>query len=370
MTTEPAVSKIVRPLILVVDDEAINCLMLAELLKQEYEVAVAASGKEALDRLCGYPPVDLVLLDVGMPGMDGYQVCRSIQSNPRSRHIPVIFVTGLSEEGDEARGLEEGAVDYIAKPYSPKIILARVHTHLTLRATQNALRDQNDHLEQIIARRTADLERTLDTTVLCLASLAETRDNETRAHLLRTQHYVRVLTEQLFDHPRFREQLSSDYVERLCKVIPLHDIGKLGVPDRILLKPGSLTPEEWQVMREHAAIGRDALLKGQLPELVNSFFALAAELAYSHHEKWNGTGYPQGLAGDAIPLSGRLMALADVYDALISRRCYKEPVSHEDAVAIIASGSGTHFDPDIVAAFLQLKDTFRRIVLKYIDEAV
>jgi len=259
-------------------------------------------------------------------------------------------------------------VDYITKPISPAILLARIHTQLQLKASADFLRDKNEFLESQVERRTREVSAIQDVTILALASLAETRDSDTGNHILRTQQYVRALAQHLRDHPRFSQFLTDYNMLMLFKSAPLHDIGKVGIPDRILLKPGRLTPEEFEIMKTHTTLGRDAIDHAERALGTNvEFLRLAKEIAYSHQEKWDGSGYPQGLAGDAIPVSARLMAVADVYDALISRRVYKEPMPHAQAVDIIRAGSGSHFDPDMVQAFLVIQDTFRDIAQRLSD---
>jgi putative two-component system response regulator len=259
-------------------------------------------------------------------------------------------------------------VDYITKPISPPTVLARVRTQLQNKAHADFLRDQNAWLEAEVGRRTREITAIQDVTILAMASLAETRDSDTGNHIRRTQLYVRALAEKLKSHPRFGYYLSDAMVEVLYKSAPLHDIGKVGVPDRILLKPGKLTAEEFEVMKTHTTLGRDAIEQAerQLGTPVE-FLKLAKEIALSHQEKWDGSGYPEGLAGEDIPISARLMAIADVYDALISRRVYKDGLSHERAVQIIRDGRGVHFDPDMVDAFLELADDFRAIATRFGD---
>ena len=357
-----------RRTVLVVDDTADNLTLLSDLLKDAYRVKVANSGEKALRIIASGNPPDIVLLDIMMPGMDGYEVLRRLKGLPGTADVPVIFLTALSEEDDERIGLELGAVDYITKPVSAPIMLARVRTHLQMKAARDFLKDKNEFLEDEVARRMRELAAVQDVTIMCMASLAETRDNETGNHIRRTQHYVRVLAQHLSPHPRFAAALSSDEIPLLFKSAPLHDIGKVGIADRILLKPGKLTPEEFEDMKRHPALGRDAIMAAerQLDTPV-SFLRHAREIAYCHHEKWDGTGYPQGLSGDAIPVSARLMALADVFDALISRRVYKPPFDMEKSVGIIREGRGTHFDPDVVDAFLANLPTFRGIADRYAD---
>jgi putative two-component system response regulator len=315
----------------------------------------------------GSPP-DLILLDIMMPEMDGFEVMQRLKAMPAHRDIPVIFLTAKSTVEDEMRGLVVGAVDYITKPISPPIVLARVRNHLELKMARDFLRNENAYLEQEVARRTGQVAAIQDVTIRAMASLAETRDTDTGNHIRRTQEYVRLLAEKLQKHPRFAYFLSDDNIMLLYKSAPLHDIGKVGIPDRILLKPGKLTPEEMEIMKTHTTLGRDAIAAAEAElGVAVSFLGFAKEIAYSHQEKWDGSGYPEGLAGDAIPISARLMAVADVYDALISRRVYKPAMSHEKAVTIIAQGRGSHFDPDITDAFLSLAEEFHAVATRFID---
>ncbi len=353
--------------VLVVDDTPENIDVLVGILKDDYKVKVALNGEKALQIVVtAKEPPDLILLDIMMPGMDGYEVCRRLKESAFSRKIPVIFVTAKGETEDEAKGFKLGAVDYITKPVSPAIVKARVKTQLDLY-------DQNRVLENMVKERTRDLALTQDVTLRSLASLAETRDNETGGHIMRTQRYVQILAEQLMAHPSFRDFLDEQMVDDLYKSAPLHDIGKVGVADKILLKPGKLDNDEFDEMKKHTVYGRDAILRAEesFSEASGSdafaFLKIARELAYSHHEKWDGTGYPEGTSGVNIPLPGRLMAIADVYDALISKRVYKPPFSHSKAADIIGEGKGKHFDPDIVDAFEASEQLFLHVALELSD---
>jgi putative two-component system response regulator len=361
-------TEVTRRTILAVDDSADNLALLSSLLRGSYRVKAAISGEAALEALSREDKPDLILLDVMMPGMDGYEVCARLKGDAATRYIPVIFLTARTDATDEARGLELGAVDYIAKPFSPPIVLARIATHLQLKAARDFLVDQNQFLEEEVARRTAEVGMIQDVTMIAMGSLAETRDNETGNHIRRTQHYIKVLADRLREHPRFSGQLSEKTAELLYKSAPLHDIGKVGIPDEILKKPGKLDPPEFEIMKTHTTLGRNAILAAESRlDSPASFLAIAREIAWSHHEKWDGSGYPRALAGDAIPFPGRLMAIPDVYDALISRRVYKPPFSHEDAMALIRGGSGSQFDPDIVSAFSDVEDQVRKIALEFSD---
>ncbi len=357
--------------ILIVDDTPDNLALMSSLLNTRYKTKVATAGEKALELVSSGSPPDLILLDVMMPGMDGYEVCRRLKKNPKTADIPVIFLTARSEAADEQKGLELGAVDYIAKPISPAIVTARVGTHLQLKSARDFLRDKSEYLEQEVGRRTREINIIQDVTMIALGSLAETRDNETGNHIRRTQHYVKLLAIRLKDHPRFSTFLTPDTIELLYKSAPLHDIGKVGIPDRILLKPGKLTVEEFEVMKTHTTIGRKSIMAAEkLIESPNSFLHLAREIAWSHHEKWDGTGYPQGLSGENIGIPGRLMAVVDVYDALVSKRVYKPAFPHSTAVSMIKEGAGSHFDPDIMEAFLDTSDQIHETAQRYLDVEV
>ena len=356
--------------VLVVDDTPDNLSLMSNLLRTDYKVKLATSGERALQIVAGESKPDLILLDIMMPEMDGYEVLRRLQFNPDTEDIPVIFLTAMSASEDESVGLELGAVDYITKPINPAIVMARVRNHLQLKRARDFLAHHNNFLEQEIVNRTRALAELQDATIRAMASLAETRDNETGNHIRRTQHYVEALARKLQDHPRFRDELTDAAIETIFKSAPLHDIGKVGIPDRILLKPGKLTPEEFEIMKTHTTLGRDAIVAAETDAMLdNPFFRYAKEITYSHQEKWDGSGYPEGLMGNTIPLSARLMAVADVYDALISERVYKSAFTHEAAVEIIRDGRGSHFDPDMVDAFLVLSEEFRAIAQRFADSA-
>lgn len=354
--------------VLVVDDTPDNLSLMSGLLKDLYKVKVANNGEKAIKISESDNPPDLILLDIMMPGLSGYDVCQYLKANRATRDIPIIFLTAMTATEDEKRGLEMGAVDYITKPVSPPIVMARVATQLKIKAAADFLKDKNQYLEKEVEKRTRELAAIQDVTILAMASLAETRDNDTGNHIRRTQFYVKALAERLQEHPRFSSYLCKQTIDMIFKSAPLHDIGKVGIPDRILLKPGRFEPEEFEIMKTHTTLGRDAIqhAESQLGMDVE-FLRLAKEIAYSHQEKWDGSGYPEGTGGDDIPISARLMAVADVYDALISRRVYKEGMPHEQAVQIIAQGKGNHFDPDIVDAFLEIVDEFKSIAARFSD---
>ena len=346
--------------VLLVDDNTTNLQLLHETLDGlGYKLLIAKNGQSALSIAQKAGP-SLILLDIMMPEMDGYEVCRRLKADPKMAHIPVIFITALSDDEDEAKGLGMGAVDYITKPINPELVRARVHNHLELKRHQ-------DSLERLVEERTRRLALTQAVTIESLATLAEYRDPETGGHIKRTQNYVKALAVHLKDHPQFRDELNDEVIDLLYLSAPLHDLGKVGVRDNVLLKAGRLTDEEFEEMKKHTIYGEEALRITEQKLGGDSFLQYAREIAYTHQEKWDGSGYPQGLKGDDIPLPGRLMALADVYDALISKRVYKPPFPHEKAVQIIVEGKNKHFDPAIVDAFLELEDTFRNIALTFAD---
>ncbi|WP_413671851.1 two-component system response regulator [Massilia cellulosiltytica] len=361
-----------KPTILIVDDTPDNIMLLSRLLKDRYNTKVANNGSLALQIAQSTPGLDLILLDVMMPGLDGYETCRQLKANPVTADIPVIFLTAKNQVEDEAMGLSLGAVDYIAKPISPPILFARVATQLTLAGARRQLQAHNENLEKLVQDRTAQLALMQEAIIMAMGTLAETRDNAAVSlgdhHIRRTQHYVRALARHLQHHPRFAADLTDENIELLYRSVPLHDIGKVGIPDRILLKPGILDREEFEVMKLHAVYGRDTIM---LVEKhiggTNGFLMFAREIAHSHQEKWDGSGYPDRLAGEQIPLSARLMAVADVYDALISRRVYKPAFTHQQALDVMRKGRGTHFDPDVLDAFFEIEGQFAAIAEEFRD---
>lgn len=362
MTTPPSAT------ILIVDDVVENLHVLTALLTPQYQVLAATSGALALRIANSAPKPDLILLDVMMPEMDGYEVLRNLQQNPATAGIPVIFVTALSDAHDEEYGLVLGAADYISKPVKPAVVQARVGTQLEAKKMRDWLKDKNDLLEAEVARRMTENDLTQQVSIRALAHLAEIRDPETGNHLLRTQAYVHRLAIGLRSRPRYGDTLTDRYIDLLSRSAPLHDIGKVGIPDYILLKPGKLTPDEWEIMKNHAKLGSDAIEKAENDvEMPLPFLSVAKEIARWHHEKWDGSGYPDGLAGEAIPVSARLMALADVFDALVSVRAYKPPMSYDVARDTILEGKGKHFDPDLVDVFVEGFEDFVAIGKRYHD---
>ncbi|MBA5761651.1 two-component system response regulator [Vibrio sp. 404] len=353
--------------ILAVDDTPTNIEVVKGVLAEDYLVQAALNATVAFKIIEKRKP-DLILLDIMMPDIDGYQVCKQLKACAETRDIPVIFLTAKSQEVDETKGLALGAVDYITKPISPAILKERVKNHLLLKASKDQLFQQNEMLEKKVLERTQRLNDLQDVVMVAMGALAESRDPETGNHIRRTQKYVETLARELALLDKYQAYLQPSVISAMAKSAPLHDIGKVGIADCILLKPGSLTHDEFEEMKNHAVYGYDAICaaEGSL-HYADNFLVFAKEIAYSHHEKWDGSGYPQGLSGEDIPLSARIMAIADVYDALISERVYKPAFSHETSVGMIWEGRGSHFDPILVDVFIANADKFRDIAETYRD---
>lgn len=343
--------EIVSKNVLVVDDNAVNMQVVLRILQQEgYKVYPTISGAAALTFLRKKTP-DLILLDVQMPDMDGYQVMEELKADSAWAKIPVIFLTSAENRESEENALSLGAVDYITKPVVAGVLTRRVRLHL-------ALESYSKSLEALVDQKTRQLVKTQDAILDILANVTAFRDNETGAHILRTTEYVRLIVEALQAADRPGYQMTPLYADNIIKAAKLHDIGKVAIADSILLKPDRLTPPEFERIKAHVTIGA-MMLNNAIQGLggESAFLSTARELVYTHHECWDGNGYPQGLKGEAIPLSGRIMAIADVYDALISNRPYKNAFTHENAMFIINGGSGSHFDRVIIET---CRDVFPR----------
>ncbi|SNS28682.1 HD domain-containing phosphohydrolase [Pseudomonas segetis] len=360
-----------QPLVLVVDDIPENLELMSELLLDSYRVKVASSGINALRIAASETPPDLILLDVMMPGMDGYEVCRALKQNPQTQAIPVIFLTAKSEIADEQLGFDLGAVDYITKPISPPIVMARVKSHLQLKAGADFLRDKSEYLELEVRRRTRDIEKHQEVAIEAMAGLAAMRDNPCSQHLARIKAYIVTLATALArQQPGLSAELDEERIAQLGRSALLHGIGKLVLPDRILLSPTDLKGRDLELMRSHAKAGYVALEAAeQKLDGANSFLSEAKDIVYSQHENWDGTGYPQGLRGEQIPLSARLMAVAGCYEQLTSHHAYRQPLTHAAAMARINAASGTLFDPSVVLAFIEAADAFAAIALSLEEDA-
>ena len=347
--------------VLIVDDAPENLRLLTTVLKRGGLVPrPVTSGRLAIEAAVLDPP-DLVLLDVRMPEMSGVDVCRWFKQDERLRSIPIIFISGLAGTDDKVEAFRVGAVDYVSKPFQEEEVLARIKTHLRLRLLQVSLASHNLQLEQRISEQVKAVTASQLATIFALAKLAEARDDDTGQHIERVQTFSKVLAEQMREMRLHVAQLTAAFIDNLYQTASLHDIGKVGTPDAILLKPGKLTADEFAEMKKHCALGANTLATVLKRHPDNQFLRTGVEVARSHHEKWDGGGYPDGLKGAAIPLAARIVALADFYDALTSKRCYRPAFSHEDTCRMIQEGRGTHFDPDVVAAFNTLEGQFRRI---------
>jgi putative two-component system response regulator len=359
-----------KPLVLIVDDTPVNLNLLANLLKDSYDIRVANNGLRALELAQIKPLPDAILLDVMMPNMDGWTVCERLKSIEATAHIPIIFLTAKNSIEDEEHGLNLGAVDFISKPINPPVVLARLRTHLQNREYQKFLEDKAGWLEMEVQKKLRKIGQLQDALILVMVSLAEFRDGCTGWHIKRTQEFVKTLALELAKLPRFVNVLTADYIENLAKSAPLHDIGKITTPDHILLKPGKLNAEEFEIMKSHAQKGAEMLQQAQkFSAGTDGYLQIAIEIAHHHHEKWDGSGYPGKLSGEAIPLAARIMAIADVYDALTSARPYKRAFSHEEASEIILKDSGDHFDPTMVAAFVGCQSRFVEIASTWSDDS-
>lgn len=352
--------------ILCVDDTVANLDLLNEVLKPHYKVKLVNSGVKALKLISKQlNEIDLVLLDVMMPEVDGYEVCRQIRAMPEARHLPIIFITAKNQPEDEKQALDIGGNDFITKPINPKVLLSRIKTHLQISDYHRFLTSQNIQLESKLTQRLSDIFNLQQATLNVMISLAEFRDEVTGNHIKRTQAYVQCVLESLKAN---HSELDETRCAFIVQAAPLHDIGKITTPDHILLKPGKLTEEEFELMKKHAEKGAEILRKASAEMGDYGGFLIEAEaIAQTHHEKWDGTGYPKGLVGAQIPIGGRVMAIADVYDALRSQRPYKEAFSHQQALEIIVSGRGAHFDPDVVDAFLSQADQIANIATELED---
>ncbi len=354
--------------ILIVDDTPANLHVLFDMLKQRgFAPRPVPGGRLALQAMKIEPP-DLVLLDITMPDMDGYEVCRSIKTNEKLKEIPVIFISALAETFDKVKAFSVGGVDYITKPFQVEEVYARIETQLEMRRLQMELKKNIQTLEERVQAQVKEISASQMATIFALAKLAESRDDETGKHLERVRTYCRRLAEHLSQNPAYSNAISSTMIDNIYKASPLHDIGKVAIPDHILLKPGKLNVDEFEVMKLHTLFGAHTLeaVTRQYPQ--NQMILIGIKIARSHHEWWDGSGYPDGLTGEAIPLSARIMALADVYDAVRSKRVYKPAVAHVEACEIINSSRGTHLDPAVVSAFGDLKGEFNDISEKMIDE--
>jgi putative two-component system response regulator len=355
--------------IIVVDDNANNLNLLEELLQQQgHAVRLFQRGRPALAAARNNPP-DLILLDINMPEMDGYQVCEQLKSSCELSGIPVIFLTALDAPEDRLRGFQCGGVDYISKPFRIEEVQVRVGAHLKLRRLQQKVEGDNCRLKELVQTQVKKIADSQLATIFAIAKLVEARDLETGRHLERIQSFCWLLASRLGKHPKYESMLNKNWISNIFHASPLHDIGKVAIADQILLKPGPLTPDEYAVMKTHAAVGAQTLrsVHSRYPD--SEFIEMGIQVAGSHHERWDGTGYPEGLAGEEIPLCARILSVADCYDAIRSNRSYKAARSHEDASVVIRRESGRQFDPVVAAVYVEVADTFRRVWTEMASES-
>jgi putative two-component system response regulator len=344
------------PTVLVVDDVEMNVMILEEILKDNYNIITAGNGVQALDVLHKTPVLPkIILLDVFMPEMNGYQMLEIMKEDDALKRIPVIFITTSDSESE---ALSAGAVDFISKPFLPEIVKLRVKNQIELK-------NYSDSLEEMVAEKTAEATSTLDNALQGLANVIEHRDLESGSHVKRTQLYCKALIDYLTEsNSPYAEELKEKDPDIIVKAMALHDVGKIAIPDRILLKPGKLDPDEFEIMKTHTTRGKEII--GELGDVNNSLYLRHCEdICYSHHERWDGKGYPNGLKGEEIPLAARLASLADVYDALVCARVYKTAMPYHDALKIIADGRGAQFDPVLTDAVIQIQDRYQDISKQY-----
>jgi putative two-component system response regulator len=346
--------------ILIVDDTIENLTLLSRMLKDcGFTVRPVPNGRLAIQAARLSKP-DLILLDIMMPEMDGFEVCSRLKKDASLKDIPVLFISALTETSEKVKAFEVGGLDYISKPFQFEEVKARVETHLKLSRLQN-------ELEQQVQRQVKEISESQMSMIFGLAKLAEIRDTDTGRHLERIRILCKTLADELRNTETYQSIVDENFCRRIFEASPLHDIGKAGIVDSILLKPGKLLPDEFEIMKRHAVIGAQTLevVQDHFPN--NEFLKMGIEISRSHHEKWNGQGYPEGLAGNQIPLSARIMAIADVYDAMRSKRIYKTPISHHVTCESIVESAGVSFDPELISLFTNLESTFDQIWIEYLD---
>ena len=346
-----------RKKVILVDDNPINLKLARNTLMGKYDVFTVPSAEKLFQLLEKTLP-DIILLDVLMPEMSGYEAIKILKADDRTAEIPVIFLTSKADTGSELEGFVLGAVDYISKPFSPQILLKRVETQVLLEAQKKELKDLNENLQEQVREKTADIRELQNAVIKTLSSFVETRDAGTGDHLEQTERFLRPLVDELIKRKVYSEEMDGWDLDVLLQSAQLHDVGKIGIPDGILLKNGQLTDEEYEQMKRHTQLGEEVIEKIQHNAKESAFLDYAKTMARTHHERWDGKGYPDGLKGLNIPLQGRLMAIVDVYHALISERPYKKAFSPEEALKIIEEGKGTHFDPTLVEVFTSVAKHF------------
>jgi putative two-component system response regulator len=353
-----------RKTIFLVDDDPTNLATGANALDEYYDVLTLNSGARLLNALGKNIP-DLILLDVDMPEMNGYEAIKQIKNKPETANVPVIFLTAKSADESELQGLSLGACDYITKPFSPALLRKRIELHLLVESQKRELVNFNNNLQEMVEAKTKTVVELQNAVMKTMAELVEYRDNITGGHIERTQRYFEIMLDALIEQKIYEKEVSTWNIKLVLMSAQLHDVGKIAIEDSILKKPGKLTDEEFEKIKEHPLFGKKIIEKIKADTTEQAFLDYAEVIAVSHHEKWDGSGYPYGLREENIPLLGRVMAIADVYDALVSDRPYKKAFTHEEAVKIITDGKGKHFDPILTSLFLDASDKFKEIAAAY-----
>ena len=348
-----------RKSLFIVDDNLTNLNIARDILSKDYNVITIPSAMKMFEMLRKTIP-DIILLDIEMPEMNGYEAIKILKADENYKHIPIIFITVRGDSASELNGLSLGAVDYISKPFAPQLLAKRIEIHATLESQKEQLKQYNDNLAEMVNEKAKEAMGLQDTIISTIAELLECRDYTSCGHISRTQNYLKIFVEALAESGLYKKEVDTWNVDSVMQSCRLHDLGKIAISDKVLKKKSKLTIDEFEEIKTHATYGVEVIEKIQKKAENGAFLEHAKVFAGTHHEKWDGTGYPNGLKGDEIPLQGRLMAIADVYDALISERPYKKAFPHEKAVSIIAEGKGTYFDPNLVDIFLKLEDDFRK----------
>ena len=357
--------------VMIIDDTPANLKLLQHILKREgYRVVSFPGGAMALQAASRNPP-DLILLDIKMPVMDGYEVCSLLKKDPVLKNIPVLFISANTSTNDKVAAFSAGGVDYITKPFQEEVVQARIKTHLNMRKLQVELKSKNENLLDLVAVKVQEIEQGHLAIIDSISDMVESRDEDTGGHIHRTKSFCRILAEDYVLHHYFNQPAkNSDFITNIFNAASLHDIGKFGISDNILLKPGKLTKDEFEIMKTHVLIGVRTLSKAYERNPGNKFLKMGIDLTKTHHEKFDGSGYPYGLVGEQIPLCGRIMALSDVYDALRSPRSYKPAFDHEKSGRIIIEDSGTHFDPELVESFLRVESIMDKVYNLYSNSVI
>lgn len=352
------------PNIMIVDDTPANLGLLEKMLTSEgYNVFCFLRGDMAMRSISRKKP-DMIFLDINMPYMNGFEMCSMLKSNRSTEDIPVIFISALTDTFDKVKAFNAGGIDYVTKPFELEEVRVRLKTHLRIHTLENELKEMNLKLEEKVEEQVKEIAESKYATISAIAKIAESRDHEIGNHIERVKAFCKILAEKLALESEYKDYITPKYIDNITHASLLHDIGKIGISDSILKKKGKLSYEEFEIMKKHTNIGAETLSDIIIQYPQNCFLKMGLSIARSHHEKWDGSGYPDGLKGDEIPLSARIMAVVDVYDALRSKRCYKEPFTHEYSLSIIEEGSGKHFDPQIAYAFIKFGDELSKLYEK------